>query len=93
MQKIIINRCYGGFGLSGKATELYKELSGKEEVYDYEISRTCPYLIKVFELLGSNETSGHYADLKLIQIPDDVVWNIEEYDGIEWIAEEHRTWR
>jgi hypothetical protein len=27
-----------------------------------------------------------------VDIPDDVKWQIEEYDGNEWIAESHRTW-
>jgi hypothetical protein len=32
------------------------------------------------------------AELKVVESPDDVEWEIEEYDGIEWIAEVHRTW-
>jgi hypothetical protein len=28
MQKIVINRCYGGFGLSDAAVELYAKLAG-----------------------------------------------------------------
>jgi hypothetical protein len=28
-----------------------------------------------------------------VDIPDDVKWEIEEYDGNEWVAEVHRTWR
>ena len=27
-----------------------------------------------------------------VSIPDDVEWQIEEYDGMEWVAEAHRTW-
>ena len=33
-----------------------------------------------------------YAQLKIVEIPDDVKWIVEEYDGIELIAEVHRTW-
>ena len=29
----------------------------------------------------------------MTKIPDDVEWYVEEYDGIEWVAEVHRTWR
>jgi hypothetical protein len=36
--------------------------------------------------------NGQYAKLKVVTIPDDVEWTIEEYDGMEWIAEAHRTW-
>jgi len=31
--------------------------------------------------------------LRIIEIPDGVEWQIEEYDGDEWIAEKHRTWK
>ena len=32
------------------------------------------------------------AELRVIKIPDDVKWYIDEYDGMEWVAEIHRTW-
>jgi hypothetical protein len=35
---------------------------------------------------------GAFAELKVIEIPDGVEWQIDEYDGTEWIAEKHRTW-
>jgi hypothetical protein len=28
----------------------------------------------------------------VVQLPADVDWIVEEYDGQEWIAERHRTW-
>jgi hypothetical protein len=31
--------------------------------------------------------------LAIVEIPDDVQWIIEENDGMEWVAEKHRTWR
>jgi hypothetical protein len=31
--------------------------------------------------------------LRIVEIPDGVEWHISEYDGIEHIAENHRTWR
>jgi hypothetical protein len=37
--------------------------------------------------------NGGYSDLKVVEIPDDVEWYIEEYDGMEHVAESHRTWR
>jgi hypothetical protein len=44
------------------------------------------------QTLGSEQSSGSYAKLKVVEIPDDVVWTIMEYDGLEWVAEVHRTW-
>jgi hypothetical protein len=29
----------------------------------------------------------------VVEIPDGVEWEIAEYDGLEWVAEKHRTWR
>lgn len=53
--------------------------------------RTDSVLIQVIEELGK-DANGRFADLAIIEIPDDVEWEIEEYDGVEWIAEKHRTW-
>lgn len=53
--------------------------------------RTDPDLIKVIEELGE-EANGSCADLEIVEIPDDVEWEIDEYDGRERIAEKHRTW-
>jgi hypothetical protein len=35
---------------------------------------------------------GRYAQLKVIEIPENVDWEIGEYDGMEWVAEKHRRW-
>ena len=59
---------------------------------DRDIERNDPILIQVVEELGSN-ADGSVAELKVVEIPDDVEWDIEEYDGTEWVAEKHRTWR
>ena len=32
------------------------------------------------------------ANHKIVEIPADVEWQIQEYDGMEWVAEKHRTW-
>jgi hypothetical protein len=57
------------------------------------IPRNDPHLIKAIETLGYENSNGSHCDLKIVEIPDDVNWVIEEYDGLEWIAEKHRTWR
>ena len=59
--------------------------------YDYYDDRTDPDLIAVIEQFGE-KVNGFAASLKIVEIPDDVEWYVEEYDGREWIAEKHRTW-
>lgn len=49
-------------------------------------------LISLVEELGE-KANGDCAELKILEIPDDVEWEIKEYDGNEWVAEIHRTWR
>ena len=56
-----------------------------------DIDRTHPLLIQVVEELGE-ETNTPVSKLKIVEIPDDVEWEIEEHDGIEWVAEKHRVW-
>lgn len=60
---------------------------------DRDIERTDPDLVALIEEKGSDFMSGRCAQLKVVEIPDGVAWRIEEYDGLEWVAEEHRTWR
>ena len=88
MRKIVINACFGGFGLSEKAVSLL----GETYNYEWEIQRDDPELVRVVEALGA-EANDRHAELKVIQIPEDVDWEIKEYDGIEHVAEKHRTWR
>jgi len=62
--KVVINTCYGGFGLSHEATLRYYGLKG----------------IKVYPFKDRFDL-WTYAT-----VPKD------EYDGMEHIAESHRTW-
>ena len=57
----------------------------------YDMARNDPVLVQVVEELGRN-ADGRHAELKIVEIPDDVEWQIDEYDGLEWVAEKHRTW-
>lgn len=82
--KIVINCRHGGFGLSEEAKAKLAEYGGTQE-------RNCPKLVRVVEELGA-KAGDSYADLKVVEIPDDVDWIIQEYDGAEWVAERHRTW-
>ena len=92
--KIVINKCYGGFGLSKEAMDLYLERKGMqgENLHDSEIESNDPVLVEVVEELGIL-ASDKFAELEVVDIPDGVPWEIEEYDGNEWVAEVHRTWR
>jgi hypothetical protein len=144
--KVVINKCYGGFGLSTAAYEkliewgvpvrkyinqeqgedgLYKPqpLNDGEVIFDRELttkgedklndiyheykgksrfserywdtwtreSRTHPLIIRVVEELG-DKASGPCAELKIVEVPNDAQWHIDEYDGIEHVAENHRSW-
>lgn len=139
--KIVINKCYGGFGLSQQAMELYakkknkklysyvedrsyqdkdvltrkyirgiegfivyhftedkgdffiwnKQFNDSGYLVDYDLDRADPDLIAVVEEL-KKLADGSHANLKIVEIPDNIEYEIEEYDGQEWIAESHRTW-
>lgn len=143
--KVVLNKCYGGFGLSPLATKRYLELKGEEcyfykqtrykhngvadeyvkisvdeaqqdlsviHVYkkylgekfskwptgqtdyfsEYDLDRSDPLLIKTIEELGEKKSSGHLAELKVIEIPDGIDWHIDDYDGIETLHKNHRSW-
>jgi len=106
MTKVVINRCFGGFGLSESALRNFALKKGyslnKKNKYtlietheglitDNDIPRDDPELVAIVEKLGE-DSWGEYAELLVVEVPDDVEWYIEEYDGQEWIAERHRTW-
>lgn len=142
VRRVVINTCYGGFGLShegicayldklgvpywveanerfgglipfnyylvppeervGEATDwhsmtlaerqAHNAAYSKQTFHDRDLARDDPYLVAVVEELG-DRASGRHSDLKVVEIPADVDWEIDEYDGNETIAEKHRTWR
>ena len=139
--KIVINRCFGGYGLSHEAIMRYLDLKGitvypeqgegtwkfwtywlvkpegrfevkeTEDFYamsmeerqahnqkysdetfeENNIERNDPVLVQVIEELG-DAANGEHAELAIVEIPDDVEWEISEYDGSEHVAEKHRVW-
>lgn len=139
--KVVINRCFGGFGLSHEAVMRYCEIKGitvypeqgkdywkfwtywtvkpedrieskegddfykmpledraaynkahsEQTIYERDIERNDPALVQAVEELG-DKANGKHAELSVVEIPDDVDFIIEEYDGNEHIAEAHRTW-
>lgn len=95
LRRIVINSDWGGFALSDLAWEKYCDLVGldhtDENLHDRGIARDDPYLVKIVEELGE-KADGDFARLKIVEIPADVDWQICEYDGREWVAEQHRIW-
>lgn len=138
--KIVINKCFGGFGLSdtayewliehgvkckkyieqkknpktglylpepkndgfvifdrtldppSKQNEMHIRCMGRywTGCYDSEL-RAIPLVVQCVEELGE-KADGQYAKLAIVDIPDDVDWEIDEYDGQETIREKSRSW-
>ena len=59
--------------------------------FDNEERRMDPILIEVIEELGTR-ANGRFANLKIVEVPDDVKWEIDDYDGMETIREISREW-
>jgi hypothetical protein len=89
--KVVINACHGGFGLSEKALKMYRAEVNDPDVDYYDIDRDDPVLVRLVEELG-DEVNTRYSELKIVEIPDGIEWTVCEYDGLEWVAEAHRTW-
>ena len=132
--KVVINRCFGGFGLSPLAVKEYLKRKGKEcFCYDNSFSekmkkvdienaglftiystkdlgeeitwedlgdsyfrergipRNDVDLVAIVEFL-EDKADGRCASLRIVKIPDDVEWEISEYDGVETVEEKHRSW-
>lgn len=79
------------YALSMDDRKAYNKQYSEQTIYHRDIARDDPALVQLVE---ENEElySGRCAQLTVVDIPDDVNWTIEEYDGNEWVAEVHRTW-
>lgn len=89
--KIVINRSFGSFSLSEKAYNYLGHIWDGGYKYIDPGCRTDHKLIECVEALGE-DANGEHAKLKIVEIPDDVDWEIEECEGKERIVEKHRTW-
>lgn len=70
----------------------YKSANKRAESISTDVeSRTDPDLIAVVEELGE-KANGRCARLEIVEIPEDIEWVIDEYDGVEKIHEKHRAW-
>lgn len=71
-----------------KENELHNKLMVDRGGYE----RHDPFLVKVVEKL-KDKANGKFAKLAVVEIPDGTDYEISDYDGLEHIAEKHRTWR
>jgi hypothetical protein len=81
--KVVVNKCYGGFGLSEKARKMLN--ADIEKVWELEDAknRNNPELINAVETLG-DEANTRSSELKVVEIPETATdWDIKEYDGFE----------
>ena len=82
--KLVINTCYGGFGLSKEA----KEYCGYNGIisFDFDEVRTNPKLIEFIQNEGWEAASGQYGHLTIVTIPKGTKYYIDDYDGYESIV-------
>lgn len=97
MGKVVINTCYGGFGLSSFAINMMEERGYKVNRYDFgsyldsDIARHNEDLIEVVEILGE-DANGMCAELTIVEF-DGNVYRIDEYDGYEsLVTPENQKW-
>ena len=131
--KLVINKCFGGFGVSKEALyELIKrkakcvekipidEYSGRwreafskecskfmdmwgnqygilsDKKYIYSINgtyllRADKDLIEVVETMGVF-ADGFFAELKIVEVPDNIDLEWDEHDGFETVHESYSSW-
>jgi hypothetical protein len=100
--KIAINKCWGGFSVS---EEVFKGLGKEWDGYgyldneafgivhaNYDQWRAEPTLIAAIEKVGVEKASGSLAKIRLVDIPDGIEFEINDYDGMESIHEVHSVW-
>jgi hypothetical protein len=79
------------YDLTIEDRRLYNIAMSNQTFYERDIERHDPALVQTVEELGER-ADGDHAQLKIVEIPHDVQYQIEDYDGNEWVAEVHRTW-
>jgi hypothetical protein len=102
-KKVILNNSYGGFSLSKLAFERLKELGNSYAVnakeseiscsknYYLDIPRDDQQLVQVVEEL-KHLAAGDCCTLGIAKIPT-VMFEIEEYDGLEQVVGRSGSWR
>ncbi len=87
---------YSEYDYYGNRDDYKVSYLSAKEIYDYVSPRNLstredPNLIAIIEEMGE-ESFGLFASLKIVEIPDDVEYEITEFDGLETIREKCRTW-
>lgn len=80
---------------AGMSLEERKACNARQEaeyVDDCRDNRADPLLVRTVEELGE-AASGACSKLRVVEIPDGVEYQIDEYDGLESVHEKHRVWR
>lgn len=75
----------------GDNVEISNEDYEKYCLYLKDEHREDPILIEVVEELGE-KASGRFGNLKVVEIPDDLEYVIDEYDGIETLHQKVKEW-
>ena len=89
--KIAINTCYGEFSLSKKAYKYLGLKWGVDDCREFIKNRTNSKLIECIEKLGKDSYS-HMTRLKIIDIPENIEYEITSDCGVETVREIHRSW-
>ena len=79
------------YSMSMEERKAYNEKHSEQTWYYRDVDRNDPILVQLVEE-NSELYSGRCAELAVVEIPDGVDYEIEEYDGREHVAETHRTW-
>ena len=87
--KIVIHTKYGVFKLPPEIEEQAKQLGYNVDLLSMD--RSNPLLAEMVEKYNE-KTQEKSPALKVVEVPDEVNWCIEDYDGCEWVSERHRTW-
>jgi hypothetical protein len=99
MVKIVLNGCYGGFGLSREAVERYAEIKGwsvdtDEYDYSYMIDEKGEH-VSHYDLDRTDpvlvqvveelgeKANDSYSALYIVSVEKGTKYYIDEYDGIE----------
>ena len=86
--KIILNKCYGGFGISDEALRM-AGITDTDE-WGYDDLRTNPEVIKAVEILGE-DANDEYSDLVVVEISDAATdWEVDATDWCPWRSSWHR---
>ena len=106
--KVVLNSCFGGFGLSKAAIQMLIDKHGLDINSEYgyvdnddfgidddhsDAYRMDKRLVSVVKKLGVKKASGDHAQLRIVDVPDEIVddhgWHISDYDGCENVHQDH----